>query len=67
MIEVKREPKGQFWQRVEQEGRRSEVQKVEAELLRQGIGRRQIQARLVAQFQPVDGTSTQAWPTPDSW
>jgi len=67
MAGVKRESKGQFWQRIQQEGCLAEAQAVEADLLLQRLSRRHVQKVLVSRFQPVDGTLTRAWPTPDSW
>src|SRR5437016_12854276 len=67
MTGTKRESKGQFWQRVQQEGRLAKAQQAEAALLHGGLSRRIVQFLLVANFQPVDGTPTRAWPTPDSW
>ncbi len=67
MAGVRRESKGRFWQRMEQEGHLAGAQAVEDELLSQGLTRRQVQERLVARFQPADGTKTRSWDTPDSW
>jgi hypothetical protein len=67
MAKVIRESKNQFWQRINQEGREPEARAAEAELLRQGFSRRHVQKVLVSQFQPVDGRSTSAWQTPNSW
>src|SRR5262245_23821179 len=67
MAALRRESKNQFWQRIKKERRLAEVRAAESELLRRGLTRRQVQERLVALFQPVDGTPTRAWPTPDSW
>src|SRR5262245_15081177 len=43
------------------------VRTMESELLRQGLTLRQVQQQLVATFQPLDGTRTRHWETPDSW
>jgi len=67
MAAVKRESKGQFGQRIQQEGRLAQAQVAEADLLHQGLSRRHVQKVLVDRFQPSDGRSTRAWPTPDSW
>jgi hypothetical protein len=67
MAGIRRESKGQFWQRIQQEGRLAQAQAAEADMLRQGLSRRNVQKVLVDRFQPTDGTSTRAWPTPDSW
>jgi hypothetical protein len=32
-----------------------------------GLPEREVQAELVARMQPLDGTETRAWPTPDPW
>src|SRR5687768_10950792 len=63
---VPRETKAQFWQRVEREGRRAEAERGRAELLASGLTRREAQEELVERFQPLDGSRTRAWPTPDA-
>jgi len=67
MATVRRESQEEVWARVEREGRRAEVQAVRNSLLTSGLTKRKGQAELVARFQPVDGSQTRAWPTPDSW
>jgi hypothetical protein len=52
---------------MEQEGRLAQAQAAEAELLDRGLTRRQVQEKLVDQFQPANGTLTRCWKTPDSW
>jgi hypothetical protein len=64
---VPRETKRTFTERVQREQRLEEVERVRAELLASGLGDREAQEQLVARFQPLDGTTTRAWPTPNSW
>jgi hypothetical protein len=64
---AKRETKQQFWSRVESEGRLEVTEALRVELANSGMSKREIQAMLVARFQPLDGTETRAWPTPNSW
>jgi G:T/U-mismatch repair DNA glycosylase len=63
----RRETKEQFEQRVEQEGRRAEAERLRAALLASGLSQREAQWELVARLQPLDGTRTRAWATPDPW
>jgi hypothetical protein len=65
--EIPRETKAVFLKRVEREGRRAEAEHVLAELLASGWTRREAQEELVERFQPLDGTRTRAWETPDPW
>jgi hypothetical protein len=67
MAGVRRETLKQFWSRVEQEGRRAQAEATRTELLAKGVSKRAAQAQLVAKFQPLDGTRSCAWPTPNSW
>jgi hypothetical protein len=62
-----RESKKQFWERIDREGRREEVEAMQEELLSEGDPKRLVQECLVELFQPIDGTRTRAWQTPDSW
>jgi hypothetical protein len=64
---VPRETKQQFAERIEQEGRRDEVERVRAELLQAGQSQREAQVELVERFQPLDGRQARAWETPDPW
>jgi hypothetical protein len=64
---VPRETKKTFTERVEREGRLEEVERDRTELLASGLGDREAQVELVARFQPLDGSVTRAWPTPDPW
>jgi hypothetical protein len=61
------ESKAEFWSRMDREGCRAEAEAAQAEMLAEGFTKRQVQDLLVQQFQPLDGTRTRAWPTPDSW
>jgi hypothetical protein len=65
--DIARETKPAFNERVEREGRQSEVQRVRAALLAAGASQREAQAELVNRFQPVNGKRTRAWETPDPW
>ncbi|HEY1859200.1 MAG TPA: hypothetical protein VGG61_02540 [Gemmataceae bacterium] len=67
MAGVRRESGKQFWDRVEREGRRAQAETVRDRTLAEGHSERQIQAWLVEKFQPLDGSRTRAWPTPNSW
>ena len=67
MEKPRRESKSEFWARMKREGRCDEAKATEAELLAQGLDRRTVQARVVADIQPLDGSRTVAWLTPNSW
>ena len=62
-----RETKKKFAERIEREGRQTEVERMRQELLEDGYPLREIQERLVCRFQPLDGTDTRPWKTPDPW
>lgn len=64
---MRRERKHEFEARVEREGRREEAERLRAELVATGMSQREIQEKLVARLQPLDGTRTRAWSTPDPW
>ena len=64
---TRRETKKQFDQRMELEGRQAEAERVRAELLGAGMTKRKTQVELVKRLQPLDGTKTRAWETPDPW
>jgi len=64
---TKRETKKQFDQRIEREGRQVEAERVRSKLLASGLTRRVAQVKLVERFQPLDGSMTRAWQTPDPW
>jgi len=64
---VTRENRSAFWDRMRQEGRCEQAASAYADLLSTGMLKRQAQATLVARFQPLDGSRTRAWDTPDSW
>jgi hypothetical protein len=64
---VRRETKKAFAQRIEREGRQDEAAQVRAELLASGLSQREAQVELVARLQPLDGSETRAWQTPDPW
>jgi hypothetical protein len=65
--QVRRETREQFAQRVEQEGRQAEAERLRAELLEAGMTHREVQVELVKRLQPLDGTPSRAWETPDPW
>lgn len=65
--QARRETKKQFAQRVEREGRQAEAECLRAQLLASGRSRREAQAALVERLQPLDGSATRAWETPDPW
>jgi hypothetical protein len=63
----RRETKKEFEERVEKEGRAAEAQRLRDELLASGLNKREVQRRLVGRLQPLDGSATVAWETPNSW
>jgi hypothetical protein len=63
----KRETKQEFAARIEREGRKEKVDRYRAQLSKAGHTEREIQETLVEKFQPLDGSSTRVWPTPDPW
>jgi hypothetical protein len=67
MADVCRESKKAFWSRVEREGRREEAEAALKLFIESGTAKRQAQMQLVFRFQPIDGTKTVAWFTPDPW
>jgi hypothetical protein len=64
---TRRETKKQFDQRMEREGRQAEAERLRAKLLASGLTRREAQIKLVERMQPLDGSTTRAWETPDPW
>jgi hypothetical protein len=64
---TRRETKKQFDQRMEREGRQTDAERVRTKLLASGMSRREAQVKLVERFQPLDGSTTRAWETPDPW
>jgi hypothetical protein len=71
MPNAKRESQKEFWARMEREERREEAEWYLEELLEPGpepgLTKREAQEYLVEEFQPLDGTKTRAWLTPDPW
>jgi hypothetical protein len=65
--QVRRETRQGFAQRVKQEGRQAEAERLRAELLEAGLTQREVQVELVKRVQPLDGSQTCAWVTPDPW
>ena len=64
---MKRETKDQVRARLQAEGRLPQAEAALAELKASGLSSRQAQEELVKRFQPLDGTPSRAWPTPNSW
>jgi hypothetical protein len=64
---IRQETKREFLERVEREGRQAEADRLRAELLASGLSQREAQAQLVRRMQPLDGSQTRAWETPDPW
>jgi hypothetical protein len=62
-----RETKKKFAERIEREGRRNEVEEERQCLSESGYSLRQIHEMLVEVFQPLDGSKTRPWTTPDPW
>lgn len=61
------ETKEEFSRRIETEGRQEKIERERKKLLASGRSQREVQAKLVETFQPLDGTKTRAWETPDPW
>jgi hypothetical protein len=64
---TRRETKPQFLKRVQEEGREADLERLRAELQASGLPEREVQEKLVARLQPLDGSKTRAWPTPNPW
>jgi hypothetical protein len=64
---TRRETTKQFDQRMEREGRQAEAERLRAKLLASGLTQREAQIKLVERLQPLDGSKTRAWETPDPW
>jgi hypothetical protein len=64
---LRRETKAVFAERIEREGRQAEVEQVRRKLLASHMTQREVHAELVNRFQPLDGTETRPWETPDPW
>jgi hypothetical protein len=62
-----RETKAEFSQRIRKEKRPAEVEHERERLVASGLSQREVQSELVERFQPLDGTKTRAWETPDPW
>jgi hypothetical protein len=62
-----RETKKMFAERIAREGRQTEVEEARDKLMADGYPLREIHAKLVERFQPLDGSKTRAWKTPDPW
>src|SRR5262245_54736116 len=61
------ETKKAFAERIEREGRQADVERVRSKLLAEGRTLREIHTYLVNRFQPLDGSRTRPWETPDPW
>jgi hypothetical protein len=64
---TRRETKKEFEQRIEREGRQAEAERMRAELVASGLTERETQVKLIEDLQPLDGSETRAWQTPDPW
>jgi hypothetical protein len=64
---TRRETKQEFWARMKSERRANDAKSALEELLATGLSEREVQEELVQRFQPLDGTETRAWQTPDPW
>jgi hypothetical protein len=64
---TRRETKKEFDRRTKREGRQGEAKRMRAKLLASGLTEREAQVKLVERMQPLDGTKTRAWETPDPW
>src|SRR6266478_4831055 len=66
-VHTRRETKKAFAERIEREGRQTKVERARNELLASRLSQRKIQEQLVDRFQPLDGSHTRPWKTPDPW
>jgi hypothetical protein len=62
-----RETKKMFAERIEREGRQEEVESERKRLSAEGHSLRKIHEELVDRFQPLDGSWTRPWTTPNPW
>jgi hypothetical protein len=62
-----RETKKMFAERIEREGRQEEVESERKRLSAEGHSLRKIHEELVDLFQPLDGSWTRPWTTPNPW
>lgn len=67
MEEAKRESQKQFWGRVEAEERKAQAEAFYQELIDSSVSGRVARQRAVQVFQPLDGSRTVAWETPNRW
>jgi hypothetical protein len=65
--QTRRETKLEFDQRIKNEGREGEAERLRGDLAAQGLSGRELQDRLVEALQPVSGDATRAWQTPNPW
>jgi hypothetical protein len=66
-VHMLRETKETFAERIQREGRRAEVEHARNELAAAEFSLREIHVKLVYRFQPLDGSRTRPWETPDPW
>jgi hypothetical protein len=66
-VHLPRETKKMFAERVEREGRQAEVEEEGKRLSAEGHSLREIHEELVDRFQPLDGSRTRPWTTPNPW
>jgi hypothetical protein len=66
-VRPRRESKKMFEERIAREGRQAEVDRERKDWLESGFSLRETQAFLVDKFQPLDGSKTCPWSTPDPW
>jgi hypothetical protein len=66
-VHMPRENKKIFAERIQREGRQAEVEEERKALLESGYSQREIHEILVDDFQPLDGSKTRPWTTPDPW
>jgi hypothetical protein len=64
---TRRETIRDFDQRMEQEGRQAEAERLRAQLAASGLTQREVQTGLVERLQPLNGSVTRSWETPDPW
>src|SRR5262249_12825944 len=66
-VHAPRETKKMFAERIVREGREVEVEAARNQLLEGGYSLREVHEKLVNTFQPLDGSQTRPWETPDPW
>jgi hypothetical protein len=66
-VHTPRETKKMFAERIEREGRQAEIEEQRQFYSELGYSLREIHEMLVDDFQPLDGSQTRPWTTPNPW